>query len=55
MVELKFMKYQMLIKEKKEFHWKIQIEVVQDLLHPKSGDYVICKYDDKVWVGFISS
>ena len=30
-------------------------DVVQDLLHPKSGDYVIYKYDDKVWVAFISS
>ena len=29
-------------------------DVVQDLFHPKSGDYVICKYDDKVWVAFIS-
>ena len=30
-------------------------DVVQGLLHPKSGDYVICKYDDKVGVAFISS
>ena len=30
-------------------------DVVQDLLHPKSGYYVICKYGDKVWVVFISS
>ena len=30
-------------------------DVVQDLLDSKSGDYVICKYDDKVWVAFISS
>ena len=29
--------------------------MVQDLLYPKSGDYVICKYDDKVWVAFTSS
>ena len=29
--------------------------MVQDLLHPKFGDYVICKYDDKVWVAFIGS
>ena len=29
--------------------------MVQDLLHPKSGGYVICKYDDKVWVAFIST
>ena len=25
------------------------------MLNPKCGDYVICKYDDKVWVAFISS
>ena len=31
-------------------------DVVQVLLlHPKSGDHVICKYDDKVWVAFICS
>ena len=29
--------------------------MVQDLLHPKPGYYVICKYDDKVWMAFISS
>ena len=29
--------------------------MVQDLFYPKSGDYVISKYDDKVWVAFISS
>ena len=29
-------------------------DVVQDLLHSKSGYYVICKYDHKVWVAFIS-
>ena len=27
----------------------------KDVLHPKPGDCVICKYDDKVWVAFISS
>ena len=30
-------------------------DMVQDLLRPKYGVYVICKYDDKVWVAFISS
>ena len=25
------------------------------MFHPKSGDYVICKYVDKVWAAFISS
>ena len=30
-------------------------DVVHVLFHPKSGDYVSCKYDDKVWVAFISS
>ena len=30
-------------------------DLVQDLLHPKSGDYVTCKYDDKVWVAFMLS
>ena len=29
--------------------------MIQDLLHPKSGGYVICNYDDKVWVAFICS
>ena len=29
--------------------------MVQDLLNPKSGDYVICKYDDKVWMAIINS
>ena len=29
--------------------------VVQDMLHSKSGDYAICKYNDKVWMAFISS
>ena len=30
-------------------------DVVQDLLQPKSGDYIICKYDGKVCVAFINS
>ena len=56
MVKLKSMKHQLLMKERKELHKKIQKkDVVQDLLHPRSDDYVICKYDDKVWVAFISS
>ena len=29
--------------------------MVQDLLHPKPGNYVVCKYDDKVWVAIINS
>ena len=30
-------------------------DMVQDLLHPKPGDYVVYKYDDKVWVAIINS
>ena len=56
MIELKSMKYQMLMHERKELHKKnSKKDVIQDLLHSKSGDYAICKYDDKVWVAFISS
>ena len=29
--------------------------MVQDLLHPKPGVYVVCKYDNKVWVAIINS
>ena len=50
------MKHLVLMKDRKELHKRIQKkDVVQDLLHSQSGDYVICKYDDKVWVAFISS
>ena len=29
--------------------------MVQDLLNPKPGDYVVCKYDDRVLVTIINS
>ena len=40
--------------EERITHKNSKKSVVQDLLHPKSGDYVICKYN-KVWVAFVSA
>ena len=41
--------------EKRTALQNLKVDVVQDLLYLKFGDYVVCKYDDKVSVAFISS